>query len=67
MPRTDSVPGEGADNASYRMCESPQMTATELHITGDEQADAGPAADPNGLPIGMVLDQHIRLPWTRCA
>jgi hypothetical protein len=43
------------------------MTATELHITGDEQADAGLAADPNELPIGMVLDQHIRLPWTRCA
>jgi len=29
-----------------------------LHITGDQQADALLAADPNALLIGMVLDQH---------
>jgi hypothetical protein len=36
------------------------MTATHLHITGDERADALLAADPNALLIGMVLDQQVR-------
>jgi hypothetical protein len=36
------------------------MTATQLHITGDEQADALLARDANALLIGMVLDQRNR-------
>jgi len=35
------------------------MTAAQLHITGDEQADALLARDPNALLIGMVLDQQV--------
>ena len=35
------------------------MTATQLHITGDEQADALLARDANALLIGMVLDQQV--------
>jgi uncharacterized HhH-GPD family protein len=34
---------------------------TELHITGDEQADALLASDPNALLIGMVLDQQVTM------
>jgi len=37
------------------------MTAAALHITGDEQADALLAADPNALLIGMVLDQQVTM------
>jgi hypothetical protein len=40
------------------------MTASHLHVTGDEQADALLASDPNALLIGMVLDQRVRQPWT---
>ena len=35
------------------------MTASHLHITGDAQADALLASDPNALLIGMVLDQQV--------
>jgi hypothetical protein len=34
------------------------MTAAQLHITGDAEADALLAADANALLIGMVLDQR---------
>jgi len=37
------------------------MTAAQLHITGDEQADALLARDPNALLIGMVLDQQVTM------
>ena len=37
------------------------MTATQLHITGDEQADALLARDANALLIGMVLDQQVTM------
>ncbi len=37
------------------------MTASQLHITGDEQADALLASDPNALLIGMVLDQQVTM------
>ena len=37
------------------------MTASALHITGDERADALLAADPNALLIGMVLDQQVTM------
>lgn len=37
------------------------MTALQLHITGDERADALLAADPNALLIGMVLDQQVTM------
>jgi uncharacterized HhH-GPD family protein len=37
------------------------MTASHLHITGDAQADALLASDPNALLIGMVLDQQVTM------
>ena len=37
------------------------MTAAELFLTGDAQADALLAADPNALLIGMVLDQQVTM------
>ena len=37
------------------------MTATQLHITGDERADALLARDANALLIGMVLDQQVTM------
>lgn len=35
------------------------MTASELFLTGDPDADALLAADPNALLLGMVLDQQV--------
>ena len=35
------------------------MTKTELHLTGNPEADALLAEDPNALLLGMVLDQQI--------
>jgi uncharacterized HhH-GPD family protein len=37
------------------------MTAAQLFITGDKQADALLASDPNALLIGMVLDQQVTM------
>jgi uncharacterized HhH-GPD family protein len=37
------------------------MSAAQLFITGDEQADALLASDPNALLIGMVLDQQVTM------
>lgn len=44
-----------------RMCDAGGVTATELYITGDEQADTLLATDPNALLIGMVLDQQVTM------
>jgi len=37
------------------------MSAARLFITGNEQADALLAGDPNALLIGMVLDQQVTM------
>lgn len=37
------------------------MSAAQLFITGDKQADALLANDPNALLIGMVLDQQVTM------
>jgi uncharacterized HhH-GPD family protein len=37
------------------------MTASALHLTGDERADALLSTDPNALLIGMVLDQQVTM------
>ena len=37
------------------------MSAAQLFITGDQQADALLASDPNALLIGMVLDQQVTM------
>jgi len=35
------------------------MSATRMHLTGDDRADALLASDGNALLIGMVLDQQV--------
>jgi uncharacterized HhH-GPD family protein len=35
------------------------MARTELHVTGDPEADAFVSRDPLGLLVGMVLDQQV--------
>jgi uncharacterized HhH-GPD family protein len=37
------------------------MAWTELHVTGDAEADAFVSRDPLGLLIGMVLDQQVTI------
>jgi uncharacterized HhH-GPD family protein len=35
------------------------MAGTQLHVTGDPEADAFVSGDPLGLLIGMILDQQV--------
>jgi uncharacterized HhH-GPD family protein len=37
------------------------MARTELHVTGDADADAFVSRDPLGLLIGMILDQQVTI------
>src|SRR5580698_2608713 len=37
------------------------MARTELHITGDPEADSVLSRDPLALLIGMVLDQQVTM------